>query len=83
MIFFYLIFIMFLIGMYFLGEEDQRRASKGSYERYIKECYVSKNIIRDKLEQNKAKTDCRYCNNACDSYAVCTVLQEILEKGNK
>ena len=83
MIFFYLIFIMLLMGMYFAGEEDQRRASKGSYERYIKECYVSKNIIRDILEQNKAKTDCRYCNNACDSYAVCTVLKEILEKGNK
>ena len=83
MIFFYLIFIMLLMGMYFAGEEDQRRASKGCYERYIKECYVSKNIIRDILEQNKAKTDCRYCNNACDSYAVCTVLKEILEKGNK
>lgn len=40
-------------------------------------------VIQNKLEQNKAKTDCRYCNNACDSYAVCTILQEILEKGNK
>ena len=40
-------------------------------------------VIQNKLEQNKAKTDCRYCNNACDSYAVCTVLKEILEKGNK
>lgn len=40
-------------------------------------------VIQNKLEQNKAKTDCRYCNNACDSYAVCTALKEILEKGNK
>lgn len=37
-------------------------------------------VIQNKLEQNKAKTDCRYCNNACDSYAVCTVLQELLEE---
>ena len=40
-------------------------------------------VIQNKLEQNKAKTDCRYCNNACDSYAVCTVLQELLEERNK
>lgn len=45
--------------------------------------YIPISVIQNKLEQNKAKTDCRYCNNACDSYAVCTVLKEILEKGNK
>lgn len=45
--------------------------------------YISKDKVRDKIEEHKAKTDCRYCNNACDSYAVCTVLKELLEEGKK
>ena len=48
-----------------------------------KEECIPISVIQNKLEQNKAKTDCRYCNNACDSYAVCTVLQELLEERNK
>lgn len=81
MIFFYFIFIILMFLMYSLGGNDQRKSSKAGYERYIKECYVSKNKIRDKLKEYKARTDCRYCNNACDSYAVCKALQELLEEG--
>lgn len=75
-----LISIMVMFAMYCLGENDQRKSSEAGYKRYIKECYVSKNKIRDKLQEYKAKTDCRYCNNACDSYAVCMALQELLRE---
>ncbi len=37
-------------------------------------------IIKERLEQNKAKTDCTYCNNTCDSYAVCMFCKELLEE---
>ena len=33
----------------------------------------------EKYEKNKARTDCRYCNNMCDSYAVCMFCKELLE----
>lgn len=47
---------------------------------YINKNYISKNKIREKIEENKARTDCKYCNNTCDSYQVCKVLEELLEE---
>jgi DNA repair exonuclease SbcCD ATPase subunit len=41
--------------------------------------FVPKSLIKEKIEEYKAKTDCRYCNNSCDSYAVCKVLEELLK----
>ena len=46
-------------------------------EKEIIETY--RNLIKEKIEEYKAKTDCRYCNNSCDSYAVCKVLEELLK----
>lgn len=43
------------------------------------EDYIPKSLIKEKIEEYKAKTDCRYCNNSCDSYAVCKVLEELLK----
>ena len=36
--------------------------------------------IKEKYEKNKAKTDCKYCNNTCDSYAICMFCKELLEE---
>lgn len=44
----------------------------------LKKNFIPKNKIREKIEEYKGKTDCKYCNNACDSYGVCTVLKELL-----
>lgn len=41
--------------------------------------FIPKSLIKEKIEEYKAKTDCRYCNNSCDSYAVCKVLEELLK----
>lgn len=45
----------------------------------IKEDYIPVSKIKEKYEKNKARTDCRYCNNTCDSYAVCMFCKKILE----
>lgn len=66
-----------------LEEENKELKWLLAYKEVDLENSIPISVIQNKLEQNKAKTDCRYCNNACDSYAVCTVLKEILEKGNK
>ena len=49
-----------------------------SLEDFNKE-YVPVAKIKEKYEKNKARTDCRYCNNTCDSYAVCRFCNELLE----
>lgn len=41
---------------------------------------ISKDKIKEKLKQNKAKTDCTYCNNTCTSYATCIFCKELLEE---
>lgn len=46
----------------------------------IKEDYIPVSKIKEKYEKNKARTDCRYCNNTCDSYAVCMFCKKILEE---
>lgn len=47
--------------------------------RSILNSYIPVSKIKEKYEKNKARTDCRYCNNACDSYAVCMFCKELLE----
>lgn len=49
-----------------------------SLEDFNKE-YIPVSKIKEKYEKNKARTDCRYCNNTCDSYAVCMFCKELLE----
>lgn len=39
---------------------------------------VRKDKIREKLKENKAKTDCKHCDNTCDSYQLCKFLEELL-----
>lgn len=48
-------------------------------QKYIQDNFISKEKIKEKVEKNKARTDCRYCNNTCDSYAVCMFCKELLE----
>jgi len=59
---------------------DYLRRMKALNEVLRKQGYISKDKIKEKLEQNKAKTDCTYCNNTCDSYAVCMFCKELLEE---
>lgn len=40
---------------------------------------IPKSLIKEKIKEYKAKTDCRYCNNSCNSYAVCKVLEKLLK----
>ena len=42
---------------------------------------ILKSKVKEKLKKIKARTDCKYCNNTCDSYAVCKTLEELLEEG--
>lgn len=57
--------------------------------KYIEQLEADKQKLIEKLEEkiknNKAKTDCTFCNNTCNSYATCKVCQEILSimKGEK
>lgn len=48
----------------------------------IAELETREQKLIDKLEEiaknKKSRTDCRYCNNTCDSYAVCKLCEEIL-----
>lgn len=50
-----------------------------SLEDFNKE-YVPVAKIKEIFEKNKAITDCRYCNNTCDSYAVCMFCKDLLEE---
>lgn len=40
--------------------------------------YIPKKVIKDKLQENKAKTYCKNCDNTCDSYQLCKFLEELL-----
>lgn len=40
--------------------------------------YIPKKVIKDKLQENKAKTYCKHCDNTCDSYQLCKFLEELL-----
>ena len=53
-----------------------------SYNRVVEKLNnsISKDKIKERYEKNKARTDCRYCNNTCDSYAVCMFCKELLEE---
>lgn len=36
-------------------------------------------ILEKELKDNKAKTDCRFCNNTCDSYETCKALKRVIK----
>lgn len=44
----------------------------------LKDKYIPKKVIKDKLQENKAKTYCKNCDNTCDSYQLCKFLEELL-----
>lgn len=51
--------------------------------RYIEQLETEKEKMIETLEkvlkENKAKTDCRFCNNTCDSYEACKALEKALK----
>ena len=59
--------------------EDITNFINKSIEDFNKE-YIPVAKIKEEYERNKAKTDCRYCNNSCDSYAICMFCKELLEE---
>lgn len=59
--------------------EDITKFINKSIEDFNKE-YIPVAKIKEEYERNKAKTDCRYCNNSCDSYAICMFCKELLEE---
>lgn len=42
--------------------------------------YISKDKIRELLEDYKKGVDCTYCNNTCSRYILCTNLQDLLKE---
>lgn len=59
-------------------DKERIKILEENYNMLVKR-YIPKSLIKEKMEEYKAKTDCRYCNNSCDSYAVCKVLEELLK----
>lgn len=53
--------------------------SKNEEGNDFKKQFIPASKIKERYEKNKARTDCRYCNNTCDSYAVCMFCKELLE----
>lgn len=51
--------------------------------KYIEQLETDKQKIIETLEkvlkENKAKTDCKFCNNTCDSYQTCKALEKALK----
>ena len=62
----------------YLGEEKWKSDEAVIFLTKRLENTIPTSLIIEKIEEYKAKTDCRYCNNSCDSYAVCKVLEELL-----
>ena len=65
--------IIYYIGFFisfFIGTNQQREIDESNYKRMIKECYISKNKVRDKIEEVKDGT-----------FDAKIVLQSLLEKG--
>ena len=55
--------------------EELRKQINGAFDRG----FIAVAKIKEEYERNKAKTDCRYCNNSCDSYAICMFCKKILK----
>ena len=67
-----ILIIIYYIGFsisFFIGTNQQRKIDESNYKRTIKECYISKNKVRDKIEEVKDGT-----------YDAKIVLQSLLEK---
>ena len=76
-----LVAIETMLDLYSEEKEKNKEAEKQGYIKGSNATHeIWKEIIKERLEQNKAKTDCTYCNNTCDSYAVCMFCKEILEE---
>lgn len=64
--------IIYYIGFFisfFIGTNQQREIDESNYKRMIKECYISKNKVKDKIEEVSNGT-----------YDAKIVLQSLLEK---
>ena len=51
-----ILIIVYYIGFsisFFIGTNQQHEIDESNYKRTIKECYISKNKVRDKIEELK------------------------------
>lgn len=58
-------------------KQENKRIKYFSSNLFIDD-YIPKKVIKDKLQENKAKTYCKNCDNTCDSYQLCKFLEELL-----
>jgi hypothetical protein len=42
--------------------------------------FISKDKIKQEIKELKENEDCTYCNNCCNKYLTCTILQQLLEE---
>ena len=67
-----------LNNMYALDENQYQLINE-----YIEQLETDKQKMIETLEkvlkENKAKTDCNFCNNTCDSYQTCKALEKALK----
>lgn len=58
-------------------KQENKRIKYFSSNLFIDD-YIPKRVIKNKLQENKAKTYCKNCDNTCDSYQLCKFLEELL-----
>ena len=58
-------------------KQENKRIKYFSSNLFIDD-YIPKRVIKNKLQENKAKTYCKHCDNTCDNYQLCKFLKELL-----